>query len=172
MWWHRWFNQYSSIYHVYLCVVELKRIVSGERHQKTFSEELSQGITMIVEKEGIVAERWHCNGHLCDVVEVLEDRTLKHIVQVQHVELMWRSRGTGGPVTETHRSSSTCRAHVTKQRYWKHVIQVQIHKIMWWSRCARGLWMPTYIFQVQNNCDNRLFVNHWDKLIFCKYKLF
>jgi len=59
-----------------LCKMKLKRIVGGEGDEKAASEEFTQRIAMITEKQWIVAERRHGDADLCNVIQILKNWTL------------------------------------------------------------------------------------------------
>jgi len=59
--------------------MKLKWIVCGEGDKKTTSEELTQRIAMITQKQRIVAERRHGDADLCNVIQILQNWTLQSI---------------------------------------------------------------------------------------------
>lgn len=56
--------------------VELQRVVRAEGDAETAGEELRQGVAVVVEEEGVVAEGRHGDGDLGQVVQVLQHRHL------------------------------------------------------------------------------------------------
>lgn len=62
---------------VYLGVVELHGIICGQGHTQAFVQELFERIFGVFQEQAVVAEGGHCNGHLGQVVQVLQHRALK-----------------------------------------------------------------------------------------------
>ena len=56
--------------------MELKRIIRGEGDEEAAREKLWEGVAMVVDEEGVVAERGHGDADLRQVEEVLEHRGL------------------------------------------------------------------------------------------------
>jgi len=90
----------------YLGEVKLQRIVSGQRHEQTASEELRERVAMIVEEERIVAQRRHGDADLRQVVEVLQHGSLAHSGKVTDdvVEPLNEKRSCMGRVVNGLRS--------------------------------------------------------------------
>jgi len=61
-----------------LCEMELERIIRREGDEQASCKELTQRITMIAEKQRVVAKRWHRNANLCNVVQILKNWALQH----------------------------------------------------------------------------------------------
>ena len=75
--------------------VELQRVISGQGHDEASGVELRQRVLVVVQEEGIVAERRHCNANLREIVQILQHWTLqqtefvtisKHQLSSGHVE--------------------------------------------------------------------------------------
>lgn len=56
--------------------MELHWIISGERHTQALVQELSKGVLGVLQEEAVVTEGGHGDGHLCQVVQVLQHRAL------------------------------------------------------------------------------------------------
>ena len=56
--------------------MELHRVICGQGDAQALMQELSQGVFGVLQKQAVVAERRHGNGHLGQVVQVLQHRTL------------------------------------------------------------------------------------------------
>lgn len=59
-----------------LCEVELQRVISGQRHHEASGQVLRQWISMVTEEETVVAERWHGDADLSQVIQILQYRSL------------------------------------------------------------------------------------------------
>ena len=51
--------------------MELEGIICGERHQEAPAKVVWERIAVVVQKQGVVAQRRHGNTHLGQIVEVL-----------------------------------------------------------------------------------------------------
>lgn len=60
-----------------LGVVELHGVVGRQRHTEAFVEEFTQRVLGVLQEQTVVAQRRHGDGHLGEVVEVLEHGTLR-----------------------------------------------------------------------------------------------
>ena len=67
--------------HTDLGEVELKRIVSGQRHHEASGQVLRQRVTMVAEEEAVVTQWWHGDPNLSQVVEILQHWGLMDIKQ-------------------------------------------------------------------------------------------
>ena len=56
--------------------MELERIVGGEGDEEAPGEVLGEGVAVVGEEEGVVAEGRHGYANLCQVVQVLQHRDL------------------------------------------------------------------------------------------------
>lgn len=61
----------------YLGVVELHGVVGGQRDHQALLMKLQQGILVVLQEQTVVAQRRHGNGHLSQVIQVLQDWTLR-----------------------------------------------------------------------------------------------
>ena len=61
----------------YLGVVELHGVICGQGHTEALVQKLSKRIFGIFQKEAVVAQWWHCDGYLGQVVQVLQHRALE-----------------------------------------------------------------------------------------------
>lgn len=59
--------------------MELHGIISGQGHTQTFVQKVPERVFGIFQEKTVVAEWRHCNWHLCQVVQVLQDRTLRKV---------------------------------------------------------------------------------------------
>lgn len=59
-----------------LGVVELHGVVRGQRHTQAFVEELSERVLVVLKEQAVVTERRHGDGHLAQVIQVLQHGTL------------------------------------------------------------------------------------------------
>ncbi len=81
----------------HLSEVELQRVVGGQRHHQAAGQILGQRVAMVTQKQTVVAERRHGDAHLSQIVQILQDRSLRHT-----------HRYTITDHLTTHSSSSVC----------------------------------------------------------------
>lgn len=61
-----------------LSEVELQRVVRGQGHHEASGQVLWERVAMVTEEQAVIAERRHGDAYLCQVVEILQHRSLRN----------------------------------------------------------------------------------------------
>lgn len=63
--------------HTDLREVKLQGVVCGQRDHEASGQVLWQRVTVVAEEQAVIAERGHGDADLCQVIQVLEHRSLE-----------------------------------------------------------------------------------------------
>ena len=66
------FSNWSKNNNHYFGKMKLKWIIGGERNDQTAGEKFRQRIPVVIEEERVVAERWHGDSDLAQIVKILQ----------------------------------------------------------------------------------------------------
>lgn len=60
-----------------LSEVKLQGVISGQGDHEASGQILRQRVTMVAEEQAVIAERRHGDAYLCQVVQILQHRSLE-----------------------------------------------------------------------------------------------